>query len=176
MSAVAISVLSGVMSLGDIEPSVESIPYAYLAVAESHQVPADLLFSIALAESGRPFDNKSLPWPWALNIHGLPVYCQTEKEALKAIETAIQREQQLDIGLMQISWRWQQHRFESFQEALIPMRNLQAGAEVLKEQYEHSQDWWVATGRYHDPGQDAESLASAEAYRERVKRIWAGRF
>ena len=77
---------------------------------------------------------------------------------------------------MQISWRWQQQRFTDAEQALIPLQNLKAGAAILREQFENTQDWWQAVGRYHDPGQDPQSLESAKHYRAKVRKNWTVAF
>ncbi|MBL4783429.1 MAG: transglycosylase SLT domain-containing protein, partial [Porticoccaceae bacterium] len=88
----------------------------------------------------------------------------------------IEQQQAIDIGLMQISWRWQQQRFTDAEQALIPLQNLKAGAAILREQFENTQDWWQAVGRYHDPGQDPQSLKSAKHYRAKVRQHWTVAF
>ena len=152
--------------------ALEDVPMAYLIVARSHQVPADILYAIALTESGTDYRGEKIPWPWALNIDGDSVYCASRQDAIHQASHAINNRQSVDIGLMQINWRWHRQRFSNIGASLIPMRNLSAGATILYEQFEQTNDWWEAVGRYHDPGQDAESLASARRYRERVKQNW----
>ncbi len=152
--------------------ALENVPVAYLIVAKSHQVPADILYAIALTESGRPYRNEDIPWPWALNIDGQSVFCDSQQDAVYRVSQAIRHEQSVDIGLMQVNWRWHRQRFSSINESLMPIKNLSAGATILHEQFEHTNDWWQAVGRYHDPGQDAVSLESAQRYRERVTKHW----
>ena len=152
--------------------ALEDVPVAYWIVAESHQVPVDILYAVALTESGKPYKGEQTPWPWALNIDGRSVFCESQQKAIHRMAKAIRQEQSVDIGLMQINWRWHRQRFSSIRESLVPIKNLSAGASILYEQFEQTNDWWEAVGRYHDPGQDAESLTSAQRYRERVKQHW----
>jgi hypothetical protein len=152
--------------------ALEDVPVAYLMVAKSHQVPVDILYAVALTESGKSYGDDRVPWPWALNIDGRSVYCESQQEAIQQISQAIRYKQSVDIGLMQINWRWHRQRFITMDESLVPMRNLTVGATILYEHFEQTNDWWEAVGRYHDPGQDAESLDSAQRYRERVKQQW----
>jgi hypothetical protein len=77
---------------------------------------------------------------------------------------------------MQISWRWHSQRFSDVNEALIPIKNLSVGAAILYEQFELSNDWWEAVGRYHDPGNDAVSRGNARRYSDRVKQNWREHF
>ena len=156
--------------------ALDKLPMAYTVVAKAVNVPADILYAVALAESGRSYKGEFLPWPWALNIDGQSLYCQSQREATMLATAAINRRQLVDLGLTQVSWRWHRQRFTRIDDALVPMLNLKAGAAILREQYEVSGDWWQAVGRYHDPGQDDKSLSSAEQYRRRVKRLWQGAF
>ena len=156
--------------------ALEDIPMAYLIVAKSHQVPVDILYAIALAESGTRYRGEQIPWPWALNIEGQSVFCESRQDAIHRVSKAVQQQQSVDIGLMQVNWRWHSQRFATLEESLVPLKNLSAGAAILYEQFEQTQDWWAAVGRYHDPGQDAQSLDSAQRYRERVKQYWRERF
>ncbi|MCW8885658.1 MAG: transglycosylase SLT domain-containing protein [Motiliproteus sp.] len=156
--------------------ALDELPVAYMVVAKAANVPADILYAVALAESGRSYNGVLLPWPWTLNVEGRSIFCGSQGEAIVLAAEAINRKQLVDLGLTQVNWRWHQQRFTRVDDALVPMLNLKAGAAILREQYEVSGDWWQAVGRYHDPGQDDESLASAESYRQRVKRLWRGAF
>lgn len=152
------------------------IPVAYVMVARNFQVPPDILYAVAVTESGRSYQGVKVPWPWALNIEGESVYSETEQEAHRVVIEAVQQRKSVDIGLMQVNWRWHKQRFLSVEESLSPIKNLVVGAIILSEQHEKTGDWWEAVGRYHDPGQDAESQDSARRYRERVEQNWRVRF
>jgi hypothetical protein len=145
---------------------------AYEFVAEAYDMPADILYAVAMTESAKSHGEIHRPWPWALNINGVGVYCATQQEATLILKAAIREHRSVDIGLMQISWRWHQHRFSHSAEALIPLHNLRAGAAILREQYERDEDWWQAVGRYHSPGNDMASQAKARTYRQRVEQHW----
>jgi len=167
--------LAGVTLLHSLAAmALEDIPVAYWIVAKSYEMPVDILYAIALAESGKRYQKTTTPWPWALNIDGQSVFCDSQREAVSQIGRAVANKKPVDIGLMQVSWRWHSQRFSSVEEALIPMRNLSAGAAILHEQFEQTKDWWIAVGRYHDPGQDAVSLENAQRYRERIRQHWQG--
>ncbi|MGS2722105.1 transglycosylase SLT domain-containing protein [Porticoccus sp. GXU_MW_L64] len=169
--------LAGAALLQSMElAALEDIPLAYLVVAKSVEVPADILYSVALAESARPYRQQPKPWPWTLNINGQGIYCDSREDALHRLTDAIRRNQLVDIGLMQINWHWHKQRFASPNDALLPMHNLKAGAQVLREQYNNTGEWWQAVGRYHDPGQDKTSRAAAANYRQRVKQHWQANF
>ena len=42
---------------------VPDVPVAYLIIAKSHQVPADILYAIAMTESGTHYRGERVPWP-----------------------------------------------------------------------------------------------------------------
>lgn len=152
------------------------IPIAYAMVAKNFQIPSDILYAVAITESGQLHHESNVPWPWALNIDGESVYCETQNQAIDVLTEAVQHGKSVDIGLMQVSWRWHKQRFLTLEDALSPIKNLTIGATILREQYEQTGDWWESVGRYHDPGQDEGSLDSARNYRERVEQNWRVRF
>ena len=75
------------------EQRVES---PYMVAARNADVPPDLLIAIAGAESGYH--------PWALNIKGHQVFCQSREEAENVLANTPTDD--VDIGLMQINWRF----------------------------------------------------------------------
>ena len=153
------------------------IPSAYRDIAILKGIPADILYAVAITESRYPYINSSNitvsePWPWSLNVDRIGYRFNTRLKAHHALVTAVKSGQSVDAGIMQISWRWHQQRFESLWTALDPSTNLGVGADILLEQYRRTSDWWMAVGAYHAPGTDTVSLLRAEQYRQRVKRNW----
>ncbi len=57
----------------------------------------------------------------------------------------------VDIGLMQVSWRYHRDRLASAALALDPYRNLHVAAEILAACFREREDWWAAVGCYHAP-------------------------
>ncbi len=47
-----------------------SVPLLYAQIARQQQVPAELLYAVARAESGTRLAQGLHPWPWTLNIAG----------------------------------------------------------------------------------------------------------
>ena len=169
-----------------------AIPSAYRQVADEVNVPVDILYAIAFTESGYQYQTVYNPWPWTLNIEGKAYRFTNRHSMLVKLKQAIQDKRSVDIGIMQINWRWHKHRFESPQRdikspqrnieslqpsdslkpALDPYTNLKTGAEILVEQYQETGDWWLAVGRYHSPGQTKRSIKRAKRYRQRVRQHW----
>ena len=151
--------------------SASEIPPAYRQVALIKGVPADIFYAIALAESGRKLgdNHPRRPWPWTLNIHGKGLYFSDRQSAWRAVVTALAMQQSsVDIGLMQVNWRFHRDRLIDPWRALDPHRNLHVAAEILQRCYERSSDWWQAVGCYHSPSNPER----AQHYRERVRAHW----
>ena len=149
----------------------DSIPPAYRQVAIAHRIPADIFYALALAESGRRLgDQQRLrPWPWTLNIHGQGVYYSDRHSAWRAAMAAIARQQtSVDIGPMQVNWRYHRKRLQDPWRALDPYRNLHVAAEILLDCQQRLGDWWQSVGCYHAPS----NRERAQRYRERVRAHW----
>ena len=148
------------------------IPPAYLAVAREVGVPPGLLYAVALTESARRFPTAEVrPWPWSLNVNGKAEYHPNRKAAYRAIRrhlTAGRRS--IDIGLMQLNWRWHRESLRDPWQALDPYHNLRLGAHLLRAHYRACGDWLTAAGRYHAPATTKQGRALAKTYRKRVAR------
>lgn len=68
------SVLSGALMLSafsSVAPnSMQNVPSGYQKVALQHGVPAESLYSLALAESSRQLLHGARPWLWTINVAG----------------------------------------------------------------------------------------------------------
>ena len=74
----------------------------------------------------------------------------------------------IDIGLMQVNWRYHRQSLENPQLALDPYHNLRVAAKILQDCHQSHQDWWDAVGCYHAPN----SPQRADRYRARVFEHW----
>jgi len=149
----------------------EAVPPAYRRIASEHGIPAGHFYAIALAESGRTLASTSSrrPWPWTLNIAGEGVYFNSRWEAWRALEQSLRAGQDsVDIGLMQVNWRFHKGRLGSSWLALEPYHNLAVGADILKNCYKKRRDWWASVGCYHAPSNNPR----AQRYRDRVVALW----
>lgn len=145
------------------------VPAAYRQVAQEYDVPAGILFAIALTESGRKAaDGQFLPYPWSMNIGGHALYFAGRAAADAHLATLLAEGRQPDIGLMQVNWRYHRRMLGDIRQAFDPWLNLRAGARVLRDAYQATGDWWQAVGRYH-----SGTPKRAEAYRSRVLRWYA---
>ena len=116
----------------------------YLVAARNADVPPDLLIAIAGAESGYH--------PWALNIRGRQVFCQSREEAESVLESTPTDD--IDIGLMQINWRFWGPRsgVAAKSDLLEPRKNLELGAAILKEGLSRGGSLWHRISNYHSGG------------------------
>ena len=166
----------GIIALFIVVTSVTShaeevVPPAYRSIASQREIPAGLFYAVALAESGKLIDsvNRRRPWPWTLNIAGQGVYFNNRWQAWRALDQSLRAGQDsVDIGLMQVNWRFHQRRLGNSWLALDPTHNLSVGAEILKDCYKRRRDWWASVGCYHAP---IDSLR-ATRYRALVVAIW----
>ena len=149
----------------------DRIPSGYLAVAAESNIPHSLLYAVALTESGKRMPSSSTirPWPWTLNIAGRGVFFDSRQSAWQALIDSLEAgERSIDIGLMQVNWRYHQARLGSPWQALDPYHNLRVGASILQECYSGDRDWWASVGCYHAPNNPRR----ADQYRRRVILHW----
>lgn len=148
-----------------------SVPTGYIKVASAYGIPPKIFFSIALVESRKNIHGtKVMPWPWTLNVEGKSYRYATRKKAWLALDRFVKEKKIVDIGLMQVNWRWHKKKLKSTWLAFDPFHNMRVSAQILKSCYDAKRAWWVCVGRYHSPGQKTAQKARAQQYRERVKK------
>jgi len=149
----------------------QSIPGGYQRVATQYDLPPALLYVVALTESGQSAlsEGRFRPWPWALNINGAGHYFTSRQEALQALQSALDNaNSSVDIGLMQVNWRYHHAALGSPWQALDPYHNLRVAAAILRDCFIEHTDWMQAAGCYHAPN----NLIRAQAYASRVQQHW----
>ena len=154
-----------------VADAAEVIPAGYRSVATEQGVPPAVLYAIALAESGTVLsdDRGHKPWPWTLNIQGEGRYFKSRGEAVNALSQALTMgKTSVDIGLMQVNWRYHQSSLGAVERAIDPYHNLRVGAHILRACFQSRGDWWAAVGCYHAPNNQAH----ATRYRKRVYQLW----
>lgn len=152
--------------------AADTIPHGYRRVAAAHGIPAALFYAVALAESGKHItDLRAVrPWPWTLNVQGDGRDYPSRQAAVAAGRRALASgSRSIDIGLMQINWRYHARTLRSLEAGLDPYRNLDLAAGILAACYRERGEWWSAVGCYHAPSEPQR----ATRYQMRVKRIWS---
>ncbi|WVV65564.1 transglycosylase SLT domain-containing protein [Pseudomonas batumici] len=146
-------------------------PLAYQVAAAQARVPSNVLYAVALQESGWALRGRVVPWPWTLNIAGQPHRYATRREACTALYRTLRitPATRVDVGLGQLNIGHQQHRVRQPCELLEPYRNLLLAATILREQYNPAESWLIAVGRYHRPAGGLPAIR----YRSSVERYLA---
>lgn len=114
--------------------------------AARHGVPAKLMSAISLVETQR----NGRSWPWTLNEGGQGHYFATKGEALAYLEDAVARGvRNIDVGCMQLNFRWHAAGFTSLDAMLDPRANTNYAALFLTELKQRLGSWEEATKHYH---------------------------
>lgn len=152
-----------------------TVPAGYRGIADRYNIPPKVLYAIALQESGKTLHNGVFrPWPWTLNVEGKPERYETRTAAWLALKRYVgQGKVLIDIGLMQVNWRYHKNKLGTLWDALEPYHNLRVAAEILSSEYLKRKDWLQAVGAYHSPGRKKRQRKNAQRYRRRVARHMA---
>lgn len=153
-------------------PEVWALKSLVDSVADYVGVPGEILYAIALAESGITVEGKRTPWPWSLNVAGDPRRYENREALFDDLMTVLgEGTLRVDIGPMQLNWYWQYEHVGSPWRLTDPSENIKLAAQLLKQHYERCGDWWEAVGLYHRPAQRDADRVIAQRYRERVRRF-----
>lgn len=136
------------------------------AAAQRHDVPGRLMLAIARTESGRSSAGAGYgAWPWTLNIEGKAHYFDSAEHALARLEQAIAAgKTNVDVGCMQINYRWHGAEFSSLHAMLDPATNTDYAARLLAQLHRQKGSWADATQNYH-----SAKPARGLAYLQRVQ-------
>jgi len=163
-------IVLGLLSVNIAYAANLRVPAGYQAVARSHGIPPKIFFAIALTESRKKiYGEKVMPWPWTLNVEGKGYRYKNRKQAWVALNKYISQNKIVDIGLMQVNWRYHDEALKTPWLALDPYHNMRVSAKILSRCYKNKRHWWLCVGRYHSPGGKKSQRARAESYRQRVK-------
>lgn len=166
----ALSAVGAVCSIGMASATFagEIPPAAYQSAAHRHRVPANVLFAVALQESGTLLGGRLIPWPWTLNVAGRPYRYPNRSAACAALRDALVHlpPTRVDVGLGQINVGFHGHRVAHPCALLDPYQNLDLTAALLREHYTPADDWLIAIGHYHRPA----GGEPAARYRRSVER------
>lgn len=140
-------------------------------IAHRHGLDPYVLYAVALTESARIRNDLAHPWVWALNRDGKSLYPESSREALNHIRQQLRAGgSNIDIGLMQVNFRWHRHRVGKVEDLLDPVTNIELGAQILQEAIATvPSDPVLGVGRYHAWSNSSE----ARKYGRRVLRLAA---
>lgn len=168
---VVVFVLSGAAMRANEAAQISAICDAASAAAAAERgMPADVLYTITLTETGRQRDGRLQPWPWTVNMEGRGFWFDTREEALAYVQERFdQGARSFDVGCFQINYKWHHQHFESIEQMFDPMANARYAARFMSELYDETADWTRAAGAYH-----SRNETYASRYRARFARIRAG--
>ncbi len=142
---------------------------ASAAAAAERGIPADVLYTITLTETGRSRAGRLQPWPWTVNMEGAGFWFDTRAEAMEYVQAKFDAgARSFDVGCFQINYKWHHQHFDSIEQMFDPMANARYAARFLSELYDESADWTKAAGMYH-----SRTEVYASRYRARFDRIRA---
>ncbi len=134
---------------------------------QEKRIPISLLYAVAQVESGGGKYSRR-PWPWTLNINGKGKFYPTAAAAEAALYAAIARgERNIDVGCMQINYRYHGRAFRTPATMLIPLDNVAYGASFLVALHGKHGSWDTAVKYYHSSKDKRQ-----RAYHARVLRAW----
>ena len=109
---------------------------------KKHQIPAGLLAAIAKTESGMK--------AYALNVGGRSMFLESISTAQEVLEDKLNAGlTNIDIGVMQLNYRWHGGEFDSLVEMLTPESNINYAAKLLGSLYAQHGTWHKAVRYYH---------------------------
>lgn len=126
-----------------------------VAAAAKYNVPAGILYSVGLTETGR----KGSLQPYAMNIEGKAYFASSAQEVMSRFSQAqAQGAKLIDLGCMQINYHFHGENFASPGEMLDPKKNVEYAARFLANLHARHETWTMAVARYHagpnnDPAQ-----------------------
>ncbi|MCO8163872.1 lytic transglycosylase domain-containing protein [Pseudomonas sp. 21LCFQ010] len=153
-------------------------PPAYHVAAHAASVPSDVLYALAMQESGTALRGRLIPWPWTLNVATVAYRYPTRAAACSALQQAIAEvgAKRVDAGLGQLNIGWQRQRLAHPCDALDPYLNLSIAAQILAEHKPKSANWIEAAGRYHRPAGGRPAQRYRESFARHLKRIRGTRY
>ena len=129
-------------------------------ISQEMGVPGTLLKAIACCESG--VGKKKTPWMWTLNWGGRAFYCKSHPAMkLKLIALLNSGKINIDIGPLQINWKWHGKKFDSIEQAVDPYQNMLLAARFLKELHKEFGSWGKAVGAYHSRNKEKSKVYTA---------------
>jgi soluble lytic murein transglycosylase-like protein len=142
--------------------SAEDIKAMIFAAEIQHEIPEGLLAAIAKVESG----NRA----YAVNLGGRSIYASSFAEASSTAKAQIKSgTSNIDLGVMQLNYRWHGKQFANIEEMLTPKNNINYAAGLLKGLYNQHGNWQKAIRHYH-----SANLEHSRRYSRKVTVAWLG--
>ena len=141
---------------------------AIQTVEKKYNIPYKLLSAISLTETGRTIDGNFVSWPWSFNVSGKTVLFENEDNARKFLKEKIKKNlNNIDIGCMQINYKYHNKRFKNLDDILNPLSNVDWAAKYLKSLFSKYKSWNTAISRYH-----SSNPKRMKNYLKKVHKNW----
>jgi len=153
-----------------IPPTANACMPGIVTAERDFALPAQLLRTIAIVESGRPdlASGRVTPWPWTINVGGVGRFFETKEAAIEAVrDLQANGVRSIDVGCVQINLMHHPDAFASLEEAFDPRSNTRYGARFLNALYREIGNWPQAAAAYHSRTHD-----EGASYETRVMAIW----
>lgn len=139
----AACISSGALHAASAAPSCES---QISAAAKHYDIPLAVFYAVGLVETG----GRNGLQPYTLNIDGRPSVNGSLDQGLAAFESARRSgAHMIDVGCMQINYRWHGDKFASVTEMFDPAHNIDYAARFLRELKTREGTWTLAVARYN---------------------------
>ncbi len=167
---ISLSGISGVHSQS-LNSYQDELQCEYLAkeAEVKYGLPENILLSISRVESGfKKVDGVRRAWPWTLNAGGDSAYFQTKEAALNSLKKRVkQGVTNIDIGCMQLNFRWHKKFFKNLRDMMSPEKNVDYGARFLNRLHKRHGSWEKAVKYYHS----SKSKFNVK-YFKKVSAVW----
>lgn len=119
-------------------------------VADSSIVPREVIYKIARLESGRHIDGRQVSWPWSINNGGKGYFLKDKATALSTLaKLRAKGKTNIDVGCMQLNFRWHAGSFESLEQMMEPFDNVRYAVGYLEQLYKETGSWKKTVKFYH---------------------------
>ncbi len=116
------------------------------AAAKRYDVPLAVFYAVGLVETG----GRNGLQPYSLNIEGRSSVNASLADGLQAFEAARRQGARLiDVGCMQINYRWHGDQFPSVAAMFDPVHNVDYAARFLRDLRSREGSWTLAVARYN---------------------------
>ena len=135
----------------DVPPALACAAAGH-AAEQAAALPANLLVSIGMVESGHPdpLTGRISPWPWTVNADGTGQYFM-DKAAAEAFVRLAESSgaHDIDVGCFQVSLQSHPDAFATLDDAFDPAENANYAAGFLNQLKNQTGSWNTAIADYH---------------------------
>ncbi len=169
---IAWALLAPAAAVASDPPPESACTLAGAAAEQQAALPANMLVSIGMVESGRadPLSGKIQPWPWTVNVDGAGHYFDSKDDAIAFTRLAeTSGAQDVDVGCFQISLQNHPDAFADLNAAFDPTTNATYAAGFLTQLKAQTGSWDAAIADYH-----SATPSLGLPYQARVLAAWHG--